>query len=91
MVRYEYRSDGVVYEGTRLLFSGGFDLKSSRREVERFLEPLQTGAGIAVHVSPRDPRTSVITSGVDRRLVMVICVASCLMLMGVGGLLGWWK
>ena len=91
MVRYEYQDRGVTYEGTRLVFSGGLAVEASRTGVERFLAPLHKGAEIAVHVSPHNPRISVVSPGVDRRLVIVICVASGFVVMGVAGVLGWWK
>ena len=90
-MRYEYQDRGVTYEGTRLVFSGGLTLEASRTEVERFLAPLRKGAEIAVHVSPHNPRLSVVVPGIDRRLMIVICVASGLVVMGVGGVFGWWK
>jgi hypothetical protein len=91
VVRYAYQYEGVVYEGTRLVFAAGLALEGSRPEVERFLAPLREGTAIAVHVSPRDPRISVVRPGVDRRIVIVIFVASFFVVMGIGGILGWWK
>ena len=87
---YEYRHDGLVYKGKRIMFSG-LGLTSSREKVEEFLVPFAQGTHIAVHVSPRDPRVSVIEPGVDRRLKLMLFGTSYFILIGVGGFLGWWK
>ena len=88
-VRYRYSHEGVVYEGTRIMFSG-LSLTSSRADVEQFLVPFAKGARITVYVSPRNPRLCVIAPGIDRRLKLMIFVSSYFVFMGGGGLLGWW-
>jgi uncharacterized protein DUF3592 len=90
LIRYEYTRNDVTYEGSRIMFSG-LDFTSSRKNVEDFVMPFVKGSTIRIRVSPRDPRLSVIEAGVDQRLKLMLFVASYIMLMGLGGLLGWWK
>lgn len=71
------------------MFSG-MPLTAPREDVERFLQPFTKGDRIGVHVCPRDPRLSVIQPGVDSRLKLLLFIASFFILMGGGGLLGWW-
>ncbi len=89
-VRYKYEREGVVYEGTRIMFSGLGLSTFSRHEVEQFLAPLAKGTRILVRVSPRNPRISVIEPGVDRRLDLSFFVSTFLLSIGFGGLRGWW-
>ena len=89
VVRYEYRHEDAVYEGNRIMFSG-FGLTSSQEDVEQFLLSLAKGARITVRVCPGDPRVSVMAPGVDRRLWLLLFMGSYFILMGLGGVLGWW-
>jgi hypothetical protein len=90
LIRYEYRHNDASYEGSRIMFSG-LDFTSSRKDVEEFVLPFVKGSKTRVRVSPRDPRRSVIEPGVDHRLKLMLFVTSYVMLMGLGGLLGWWQ
>ena len=69
----------------------GFELSSSREDVERFLRPLAKGASIPVRVCPRKPQLSVIEPGVDRRLVVMLAVGAFLIFLGTADLAGWLK
>jgi hypothetical protein len=89
-VRYEYRHQGAVFKGQRIMFTG-WPLNSTREDVEQFLQPFAKGTRICVHVCPDDPRLSVIEPGVDRRLTLLLSITSFFVFFGIGGLLGWWK
>ena len=89
VVRYRYAHLGVSHEGTRLWFSS-FSL-TSRERVEQFLAPLSRGARITVRVNPRDPRCSVVVPGVNRAVKRDVFIGAYLILIGVGGLLRWWR
>jgi hypothetical protein len=89
VVRYQYSYGGATYEGRRITFTD-FSLRATREDMERFLEPLQRGARIDVHVYPRNPRVSVIVPGIAH-LKMFLFVTSYVTFLGCGGLLGWWK
>jgi hypothetical protein len=90
VVRYEYSYGGATYEGRRIMFSAS-TLSAARSDMERFLEPVQPGARINVHVCPRNPRISVILPGINGHLKLFLCIASYFTFLGCGGLLGWWK
>jgi uncharacterized protein DUF3592 len=88
-VRYRYSYGGATYEGGRIMFSG-IPFRSTREDVEQFLEYLPEGERIPVRVCPRDPRVSVILPGIDRNLLLLLFCASYIAFTGSGGLLGWW-
>lgn len=83
LIQYEYQVKGKTYTSNRINLSKASRKSSSRRRQKKKVRKYSKGSQVRVYVNPRNPKKTILETGIKSTYVLSLFIACLLIVLGL--------